>query len=261
MLVGREREITRLCEAIKKRQSLLIYGSAGSGKSALLETVLSGFAPTARQRFIVAAAAAAPVLVWQNIVLALSRELDPEVLRRVEEEAGSERFVSTWIVAQTSLRLRGVLRHAARLRDYSIFLDARTPLPDGVYRLLQEWIWSGRTPVVLLARGSTRPEIGKVAQLYWHDGLRLAIRSLDPASAEILLDQTIMRCGLAKSANADFREFVLNRSGRLPGPLIRLCELASQPAYQYDGQIKLHSLSIDFMLEELKPAQQNAHHV
>lgn len=261
MLVGREREIARLCEAIKERQSLLVYGSAGSGKSALLETVLSRFEPTARQRFILVAAAASPILIWQNIVLALSRANDPEVLCRVDEEAGSRNRVKTWIAAQTSLRLRGVLRHAARSREYSIFLDAHTPLPEGVYRLLQEWIWSGRTPVVLLARGLTRPEIGKVAQLYWHDGLRLALGSLDPASADTLLDQAITRCNLARSANSDFREFVLNRSSRLPGPLIRLCELASQPAYQYDGQIKLHSLSIDFLLEQLKPAQQDAHHV
>lgn len=260
MLVGREREIARLCEAIRERKSLLIYGSAGSGKSALLETVLSRFTPPVRQRFVVAAAAASPVLIWQNLVLALSREHDPEVLRRVKEEVGPGNFVDNWIAAQTSLRLRGVLRHAARLGEYSIFLDAHIPLPDGVYRLLQEWIWSGRTPVVLLARGSTPPEIGKVAQLYWHDGLRLALKPLDAASAETLLDQSIMRCNLARSANSEFREFVLKRSSGLPGPLIRLCELASQPAYQYDGQIKLHSLSIDLMLEELKPVQ-DAHHV
>lgn len=260
MLVGREREIARLYEAIKQRQSLLLYGSAGSGKSALLETVISRFAPTARQRFIVAGAAASPILIWRNIILALSRAHDPEVLCRVGEDAGSRKRGETWIAAQASLRLRGVLRHAVRSREYSIFLDAQTPLPDGVYRLLQEWIWSGRTPVVLLARGSTRPEIGRVAQLYWHDGLRLGLSSLDPASADTLLDQAIMRCNLARSANSEFREFALNRSSRLPGPLIRLCELASQPAYQHDGQIKLHSLSIGLMLEELKPTQ-DPHHV
>jgi hypothetical protein len=37
---------------------------------------------------------------------------------------------------------------------------------------------------------------------------------------------------------------------------VRLCELASQNVYQYDGHIKLHTLAVDFAMRtgsELRP--------
>ncbi len=250
MFIGREHERAKLSEAILQRRSVLVHGPAGSGKSALLEEVLSALTGNARQQCLVCAVEGPPIAIWRQLSRALSRAGDPEVLSRAERETSSKEDFERWLGKQTSLRLRGIIRRAAQAREYSIFLDARSRLPDGIYRLLQEWIWSGRTPVILLARGSTLKEIGKVAQLYWHSGLRLSLGALDQASAEALLQETIGRLHLTDFADAEFREFVLERSARLPGRLICLCELAAGGTYHYEGHVKLHSLAVDFLIDQ-----------
>ncbi|MGB9464577.1 MAG: ATP-binding protein [Candidatus Acidiferrum sp.] len=258
MLIGRERQRAKLCAAIAERRSLLVFGPAGSGKSALLQDALSGVDNRIRQRCIVCVADGPPSMIWERLVQALAAAGDPEVLTRVENEAGSFQRLENWARTQTSLRLRGILRRAARSREYSIFLDAAGPLPDGTYRLLQEWVWSARTPVILLGRGSTQHELGKAAQLYWHDGLRLNLGPLDLESAQALLEQTIERFHVTELADDAFRGFVLEQSERLPGRIALLCELASSAAYHYEGHVKLHTLAVDFMLQQQRPAERAA---
>ena len=250
MLIGRERERARLREAIAERRSLLVYGPAGSGKSALLHDVLSSVGACLCRRCIVCAAEGAPSNIWLRLVTALAESGDSEVLTRAENDAASAEHFENWARAQTSLRLRGIIHRAARTRDYLIFLDAIAPLPDGVYRLLQEWVWSGRTPVILLGRGSTQDELGKASQLYWHEGLRLYLGPLERASAEAVLEDKIERFHLAKFADAEFRNFVLERSERLPGKIAQLCKLASNAAYHCGGHVKLHTLAVDFLLQQ-----------
>jgi hypothetical protein len=260
MLIGREREREKLCAAIAERRSLLVCGPAGSGKSALLQDALSCVDECLRRKCIVCATEGAPSVIWERLVRSLAEADDPDVLTRVENEAGSYQRFESWVQDQTSLRLRGILRRAARAREYSIFLDAAAPLPDGTYRLLQEWVWSGRTPVILLGRGLTQHELGKAAQLYWHEGLRLSLGPLNLVSAEALLDQTIERLHLAELADVEFRDFVLEQSARLPGRIEGLCELASNEAYHYEGRVKLRTLAVDFLLQQQPPARRAAHH-
>jgi hypothetical protein len=260
MLIGREHERAKLSEAISERRSLLVCGPADSGKSALLHEVLSFVVETIRRRCLVCTAEGTPNAIWLCLVQALGAAGDPEVLTRVENEAGSKQYFNRWAKAQTSLRLRGILRRAARAREYWIFFDTTAPLPDGTYRLLQEWVWSRRTPVILLARGSAQTELGKAAKLYWHSGLRLTLGPLDMVSAETLLEHTIARLRLTELADTEFRNFVLEQSARLPGSIVRLCELASDAAYHYEGHVKLHTLAVDFMLQQQRPSDRAARH-
>jgi hypothetical protein len=260
VLIGREHELAILRSAIAERRSLLICGPAGAGKSALLQDALSSVDERLRRRCVVCKVEGAPIVIWQRLVRAFAVADDPEVLTRVENETGSSQHFENWVRAQTSLRLRGILRRAARGREYSIFLDSVLPLPDGNYRLLQEWVWSARTPVILLGRGSTQHELGKAAQLYWHDGLRLNLGPLDLKSAESLLKHTIERCGLTELADAEFCNFILEQSDRLPGRIEQLCELACNATYHYEGHVKLHTLAIDFLLQQQLPADRAGRH-
>jgi AAA ATPase-like protein len=249
MLIGRERERARICAAIAERRSLLIFGPAGSGKTALLQDAVSCVDESIRRRCVLCTAEGAPSVIWQRLVGALAEVEDLEVLTRVKNEAGSYQHFEKWAREQTSLRLRGILRRAARSRQYSIFLDAPEPLPDGTYRLLQEWVWSARTPVILLGRGSTQFELGKAAKLYWHEGLRLNLGPLDLASARAVLERAIANLHLTDLADAEFCDFVLQQSERLPGRIVKLCELATHVKYHYEGHVKLHTLAVDFLLQ------------
>jgi hypothetical protein len=249
MLVGREIETRRLREAILERQSLLVHGPADSGKTSLLEETLAGLPSPVRGACIVCGPCDSPRSIWRQLVHGLASIRDSQVLTRVRRECGPAESLSAWLQRQSSLRLRGILRQAMRGQRYCVFFDTISPLPDGVYRVLQEWVWSGRTPVFLLARGATVQEIGRVARLFWHQGLRLELGPLQRNDLNYLLDECIERFRLTSVAGQEFRSFVLEQCAGLPGRIARLCEMASQRAYHSDGHLKLHTLAIDFVAQ------------
>jgi Cdc6-like AAA superfamily ATPase len=251
MFVGRAGETERLREAILARQSLLVYGPADSGKSALLQETLSSLPDSARRNCIICHSCESPRSMWQDLVRSLGKANAPQVLSRVKRESGSQASLEHWLDKQSSLRLRGILRRAMRDGSYCVFIDVPRILPTGAYRLLQEWVWSGRTPVFLLARGATEHELGRVAQLFWHEGLQLKLGPLQPEDAESLLENSITHFRLRRIADKEFRDFVLARYAGLPGKIVRLCELASHSAYQSGGHVKLHTLAIDLEMQTL----------
>jgi AAA ATPase-like protein len=248
LLLGRNTELTRLRHAIRERQSLLICGPPGAGKSVLVMEALASLPASLGNRSLMGMAAGTPRSVWQELARSLFAAGDPQMLSRIARETGPADYIDRWLPAQTSLRLRGILRRAMRGREYAVFLDAPAPVPSAVCRLLKDWIWSGRTPVYLTALGETERELGKAARLYWHEAMRLRVGPLDAPSARALLERCISSGQLTKVADNDFREFVLKESKCLPGAIVKLCELASQAAYQYQGRVKTHTLSVDFLL-------------
>jgi Cdc6-like AAA superfamily ATPase len=251
MFVGRVAETERLREAILARRSLLVYGPADTGKTALLNQTLTSLPDSARRNCIICDSCESPRSIWRDLVRPLSEAGDPQVTSRVERECGSSGSLEHWLSKQSSLRLRGILRRATRDGSYCIFIDVPGTLPAGAYRLLQEWVWSGRTPVFLLARGATQQELGRVAQLFWYEGLQLKLGPLQPEDAESLLQNSITRFRLRQIADEEFRDFVLTRCNGVPGKIVRLCELASQSAYQSGGHVKLHTLAIDLEMQTL----------
>jgi energy-coupling factor transporter ATP-binding protein EcfA2 len=253
MLIGREFELNQIIDALRNRRSLLVCGPAGSGKSALLEAALASMPQETRRQCLVTSVEGTPHAIWQRLTNCLFEAREPEVIRRVTSEIPASGRFERWLAAQTSLRLRAILRRATWPGQYSFALDAARPVPDAVCRLLKEWIWSGRAPVILLGRGMTESELGRAAKLYWHDGMRLSLGPLEDSAAHALFRRCVARFDLADVADDEFLAFVLQQSGRLPGRILHLCRLAADPRYRFDGRIKTHTLAVDFRLHNSKP--------
>jgi len=249
MLIGRRQELTRLREAILARQSLLVFGMAGMGKTALLAEALSGLPPDIRRMCLVCTAHENPRAIWRQLIRSLAEVDDPEVMLRVKLEGRGTISLERWVRKQSSLRLRGILRRAMHRGTYWVFLDTTAPLPDGVYSLLQDWVWSRRTPVILLGRGATERDLGKIARLFWHSGMLLELLPMPAPDQKVVLEHSIGRLNLSAMADDEFRDFILKRAAGLPGAVVRLCELASQSVYQWGGHIKLHTLAVDFLMQ------------
>ena len=249
MFVGRALERRKLREAILAHRSLLVCGPPGSGKTALLERTLATLPTAVREKCLVSNADGSPKQIWTSLAGRLAEISDAEVTSRKEREAGLAVPFDRWLQRQTSLRLRGILRRAMRSKPYWVVLEATTQLPAGVYRLLQEWMWSGRTPVILLARGSSENDLGKVSRLFWHPGLRLELGPLQAGDLNALLEECVERFHLQELAGRDFRDFLLEQCAGLPGRIVHLCELASRSVYQCSGRVKLHTLAVDFLMQ------------
>lgn len=249
MLIGRKRELAKLRKAILARQSLLVHGKSGAGKTALLTEALSGLPPRIRRLCLVCTACENPRAMWRHLIRSLAAADDPQVMLRTQRECLGTISVDRWLSKQSSLRLRGILRRAMQGRNYWVFLHTAAPLPDGAYSLLQDWVWSGHTPVILFGRGSTERDVGKVARLFWHPGMLLELLPLPAPDQQAVLEQSIARSDLSAIADGKFRDFILESAAGLPGAIVRLCELASQSVYQSGGHIKLHTLAVDFLMQ------------
>jgi hypothetical protein len=249
MLIGRKQELARLRKTILVRQSLLVHGRSGAGKTALLAEALCALSPRIRRLCLVCNACENPRALWRHLVLSLAEADDPQVMSRVQRECAGAISVDRWLRKQSSLRLRGILRRAMRAGTYWVFLDVTAPLPDGVCSLLQDWVWSKRTPVILFGRGPTEREVGKAGKLFWHSAMLLELLPLPAPDQQAVLEHSIARLNLSAVANDEFRGFILKRAAGFPGVIVRLCELASQSVYQSGGHIKLHTLAVDFLMQ------------
>ncbi len=247
-IVGREAEMRRLRAAIRKRESMLILGPAGAGKTFLLRNVLVDLDGNLAGHWLYADGAAGLRELLHRLLRQILEAEDPYLLARLAKDGTPRLGFPEWLEAQSSLRLRGLLYHAAEQRRYWIFLDHLPPLTQAVARVVKELVRMRGTPVYLLARGCGPEHIGKVTDLYWMKENRLPLGPLPEPAARRLLEASIERYGLADLDLKGFRQEVLRLSGGLPGAIVKMCALAADPRYWVGPRIKTRLVKIDSLL-------------
>ena len=244
--LGRESELARLDLAIRNRESLLIWGAADSGKSALISQAISRLSDRDRRWCVLAMGNGTPQDVLRSIATGFAE--DPLFKAKFRADTGYGASFTHWVKAQTSLRLRGLLYRAAKEGQYRIFLEDLAPMTHILARIVKELMWNQETPVYAIARGRTYTELGHGAQLYWNDKLRLHVGALSSAAAKQLLEISIRKHGLLGFDLAGFREDILNFGTMLPGAIVRMCEAAADSHYHFEGRIKTTLLHVDYLV-------------
>jgi len=245
---GRREELHRLRTAMKNRESLLIWGPADSGKTALAMKAIEQFPEAYRSKCIYCSAPGSIRDLLSQIVLRLSRERDPCVREKLFQEGEREEMPENWLRKQTSLRLRGIAFRAMERERYWIFLDHVPAASRAMARLMKEFVWRCKTPVYLLARGKTEHVIGRAWSLYWTDEFRIGLPPLNEFEAGRLFEKCVLHFGLADFYLDEFRQEVLRRSSRQPGSIVKMCELAANPRYQHGEQIKIKLVHVDYLM-------------
>ncbi len=248
IFIDREEELHFLKSAIVSRKSLLISGLAGAGKTMLTLKALSEMPDTLRNNCLYVSGMKGLQDLLQQIVHLLFDRDDAALRARLRREGVSAATFKRWLQAQPSTRLRGALYQAAAEGEYWLFLDHLPPLTHAASRVVKELVRMRNTPVYLLARGFTQPEIGHVTDIYWGPPHQLAIGALPGAAARELLEACIQRFGLSRLDLEDFRKEVLHFSDYLPGAIVKMCALAAEPRYQYGSQIKTKLIHIDYLM-------------
>lgn len=247
-LIGRESEALRLHNAIVKRESLLVGGPSGIGKTALVMRVLRELPPDiADSTFYLSGADGLNPLLC-SLLGGLYGAEDPTLRRQLHGEGIRENSFKNWLRHQPSSRLRGALYRALEKGTYAIFLDHCPPLTYAVAKVVRELVWMRSTPVYLVARGSGPEAVGRAGHLYWSERQRLALGPLTEPAARELLELCIRRFGLPGLELDDFRAEVLSMSAYNPGTLVKLCRLAAQPKYRCGSRIKTKLLHIDYLM-------------
>ena len=220
VFLGRRSELSRLCDAIRKRESLLVWGASDSGKTALVARALSELPDRIAKRCICTKGTGTPHEILRGIAQGFAD--DPLFRTKFRAETGYGASFSNWVRAQTSLRLRGLLYRAGGAGEYWIFLEDLSPMTHMLTRIVKELMINQETPIYSLAPGWTYRELGHAVQLYWNDQQRLHVGALSPAAANELLEWAIHQFGLSKFDLDGFREDILEFSGLLPGAILRI---------------------------------------
>jgi hypothetical protein len=247
VFLGRRNELARMGEAIRKRESLLVWGAQDSGKTVLVARALSELPERIAKRCICTRCVGSPRDILRGIAQGFAD--DPLFRSKFRADAGYGASFSHWIRQQTSLRLRGLLYRAAGVGEYWIFLEDVAPMTQVLARIVKELMINQDTPIYAIAPGSTYLELGHAAQLYWNDQQRLRVGALSPSAANELLEWAIRKFGLAQFDLDGFREDILEFSGLLPGAMLRMCEAATNSHYHFDGRIKTKLLHVDYLMK------------
>lgn len=255
VFLGRKTELSRLREAIRRRESLLVWGASDSGKTTLVARALSELPDRMAKRCICTKGAGSPHDILRGIAQGFAD--DPLFRSKFRAETGYGASFSHWVKAQTSLRLRGLLYRAAGSGEYWIFLEDLAPMTHMLTRIVKELMINQDTPIYSIAPGWTYRELGHAAQLYWNDQQRLPVGSLSLAAANELLEWAIQRFDLSNFDLDGFREDILEFSGLLPGAILRMCQAATDRHYHFDGRIKTKLLHVDYLMKHCQGIAQH----
>jgi GTPase SAR1 family protein len=247
--VDRESEALRLEEAILKRQSLVICGPAGIGKTALVSEVIRHLPAEFGARCLYLKGMKDLQDMLRQLIRGLYEVKDPNLRQQLHIEGVSVLTFEAWVKALSTSRLRGTLYRTVERGDYRVFLDHVPPLTHAVAKVIKELFWMRNTPAYLLMRDGVEHRIDQFSHFfYWGDRERLALEPLPADAAADLLERCIERFGLAQFDLVDFREEILDLSKRVPGAIVKMCALAADPRYRYGSRIKTKSLYIDYLM-------------
>ncbi|MGA8142469.1 MAG: ATP-binding protein [Candidatus Acidiferrales bacterium] len=259
-VIGRDAEMRRLRTALRKRESQLLWGPSGTGKTLLIKKTLAELPDAERRRCIFWSGPAVRRQLVEHLIRGLYFAGDPLVRKRVDADRYSEANLSRWINEQSAPRLKGILIAAIQQREYRFFLDHLPPASHTIAQLLKEIMYRTKTPVYLTGHGYTQADIGYAWSLYWTDEYRIQLGPLSERAARELLELCIRSFDLASLELNGFREDVLRLSGRLPGSIVKMCEMAADPRYHYGDQVKVKLVHVDYLLQGDRFTTDSSHH-
>jgi hypothetical protein len=250
LFVDRKSESLRLENAILNRQSLMICGPAGIGKTTLVTRVIAGLPAGLAGRCLEVRGAKDLRDLLQQLILRLYEAKDPNLRRELHSLGVSALSLAAWLKKLSSSRMKGILYCALERGDCRVFLDHLPPVTKTVAKVVKELFWMRNTPVFLCIRDDAEQRIDRLSRFfYWGDGERLTLQPLPSDAAAKLLQACVARFQLPTLDLADFQADALDLSRNVPGAIVKMCALAADPRYRCGSRIKTKSVYLDYLVD------------
>jgi hypothetical protein len=246
--LNRSAELARLQSLLHQRKSLLLWGPAGIGKSALLAELRERHRDE-QVELLFSSATTDPASWLRHVLLELVCGSPPAgFLPRLglSPQPGRDE-VRTLLARKSAGAVRTLLAEALGEGRYAIVMDPLGFVSQACYRALRELERTG-TPLVLAARSPHMEEIGYATKFAWPRQQRLALGPLPSGEMEQLLDCELAGWPRHPANEEAFRAHVLAYAAGNPGTLLELLAMVRAPAYWSGTSIKMHLLTVDFNL-------------
>lgn len=260
VFLDRERESRRIEEALRKKESLIICGAAGIGKTALVQNVMRGLGPGRVNQILYLGAFKDLRDLLRGLLKVIYQANNPGLRKELHSHGVSGMHLDAWLKSLSTSRLKGTLYRAVETSDYRVVLDHVPPLTRPIAKVIKQLFWMCNTPVYLLVRDDVEYEIVRLIHFfYWGDHQRLSLGPLPSHFARELLENCIDALDMTSFELEDFREELLELSKCIPGAIVKMCALAADPRYQYGSRIKTKLVHIDYLMsrQEFKSSKDN----
>jgi hypothetical protein len=216
-LAGRQGEVEQLVRALEARQSRLITGAPGVGKTRLLAEAVCGF----------------------PVPYLLIRE--PRVLHDLLVQLAG--LLGCRVAGTTSMSLKPAVLEALKHAPRAVFLEDIADVDPRMYRFLQAIYHSPGNCLIVTAR--SRESLGYLRRLLWDPREEIALPPLKRAEAAGLFAGAAAAYKLDSLDLDGFRRQALRSARGNPGQIVAMCRLAARPEYRQGRHVKFLPLRMD----------------
>jgi hypothetical protein len=234
-IFGREEELQALKQRLLKRNSFLLHGPSGVGKTLLIRSLQPQVPAT-----LYCENSETTQVVFRSVAHTLLALGDQRVHTSCRNRDG--------IQAKSAVSLKGIVMDALREGSYWIVMDHLNRPSQSFAAAIREVINWCSTPVIAVARSSHMEDTGFLQPVYSDRSEKYELKNLDAAAAEGFAQEIVKRAGLSASNIGEFLTKVLELSEGNPGAILSMLEMAKYPKYRTDEHIKITPLYIDFRM-------------
>lgn len=242
-IIGLVSERKRMLEALERRESLLLLGPRGCGKTTVIRAAIE--AHSAKSDIVYVHYSSS----LHQLLISLARALFQSGHRYLNRFAPKLTNREKWLVQQTSLHLKGLLWSALEAEPKTIILDEVDGASHPIFRFMQRLYFAKGMTMFAAARDSVA--LGALSRLFWHPEKVIHFKLLSTIEAEQLFDIAVEHFHLGEFGVEEFRPKVLNAANGNPGQIVEMCRLATDPQYVSGKYIKFAPLRIDAMMKFL----------
>ena len=240
-IFGRSEEVEQLRQRLVARRSFLLHGPAGVGKTLLLLSVFPEF-----PEVLYSPKNPTPQYLYRSLSESLLGASHPVFTKACPNGSSS-------LQAKTAVSVKGLVRVALRDSNYLVIVDHLMRPSQSLAASLRELMLNCSVPVIAVSRSAHMEDAGFVLPLFPDRTERFALGNFDPEAALLFATGCAEAEGLRADNLPQFLDRVVDFSGGNPGAILRMIQMATEPEYSRENQIKITPLYIDYKLATVRP--------
>ena len=231
ILLGREKEITRIRDYMLRKRHLIIFGEKGVGKTAIIKEIINE-------------------QTMQNILYSPNSHTLKEALVNLVSFGTSSCKGAKNIAQKNIVYLKKLFYKVLDKNPSYLVFDHIAKMGPRYCSLLDYIVLERQTSLIVLSRGLKQQDIGHLGMMSCYFE-KIEISNLDRIAADNLTEYFIARSGAAIADKGALKKDVFHYSKGNPKIIRELCLLAADAKYRRKGFLDTKLLDLDRRINEL----------